>query len=104
MRGAVLHGPRDVRLEEREAPKIIEPTDAIIRLPATCVCGSDLWDYRGIDSIAEPTPMGHEYCGTVEEVGRAVRTIQRGQFVIGSVLAPHHHYPDRQVRSQASCR
>ena len=49
MRGAVLYGPRDVRLEEREAPKIIEPTDAIIRLPATCVCGSDLWDYRGID-------------------------------------------------------
>src|SRR5438477_12163543 len=87
MRGAVLHGPRDVRLEEREAPKIIEPTDAIIRLPATCVCGSELWDYRGIDSIAEPTPMGHEYCGTVAGVGRAVRTLKRGQLGIGASLA-----------------
>jgi hypothetical protein len=57
-----------VRLEERAAPKIIEPTDAILRLPATCVCGSDLWPYRGVDLVAEPTPMGHEYCGIVEEV------------------------------------
>src|SRR5438132_3151605 len=104
MRGAVLHGPGDVRLEEREAPKIIEPTDAIIRLPATCVCGSDLWDYRGIDSIAEPTPMGHEYCGTVEEVGRAVRTIQRGQFVIGSFFVSDNTCPTCQIGYQSSCR
>ncbi len=48
MRGAVLYGPRDVRFEERDVPKIIKPTDAIIRLSATCVCGSDLWPYRGI--------------------------------------------------------
>ena len=63
MRGAVLYGPRDVRPEERDAPKIIEPTDAIIRLPATCICGSDLWPYRGVDPVARPTPMGHEYSG-----------------------------------------
>src|SRR6266496_354423 len=104
MRGAVLYGPRDVRLEERDAPKIIEPTDAIIRLPATCVCGSDLWDYRGIDPVAQPTPMGHEYCGIVEEVGRAVTTIKRGQFVIGSFFASDNTCPNCQAGYQSSCQ
>jgi len=61
MRGAVLYGPRDVRFEEREFPKIIKPTDAIIRISATCVCGSDIWPYRGINPVPEPTPMGHEW-------------------------------------------
>jgi threonine dehydrogenase-like Zn-dependent dehydrogenase len=87
MRGAVLYGPHDVRFEEREDPKILEPTDAIIRIPATCVCGSDLWPYRGIDVSAGPQPMGHEYCGVVEEVGKAVTNIKPGQFVIGSFFA-----------------
>jgi threonine dehydrogenase-like Zn-dependent dehydrogenase len=84
MRGAVLYGPRDVRFEEREVPKIIKPTDAVIRISSACVCGSDLWPYRGIQPIEQPTPMGHEYCGIVEEVGKAVRTIKPGQFVVGS--------------------
>ncbi len=74
MRGAVIHGPRDVRLEERDDPRVIEPTDAIIRLPATCICGSDLWPYRGIGPIQGPAPIGHKYVGIVEEVGRDVRT------------------------------
>src|SRR5882724_7142841 len=87
MRGAVLYGPRDVRFEERDLPKIINPTDAVIRISSACVCGSDLWPYRGIQPIAQPTPMGHEYCGIVEEVGSAVQTIKRGQFVIGSFFA-----------------
>jgi len=87
MRGTVLYAPRDVRSEERDDPKIVEPTDAIIRPSATCVCGSDLWDYRGINPVAEPTPMGHEYCGIVEEVGGEVRNIKPGQFVIGSFFA-----------------
>jgi threonine dehydrogenase-like Zn-dependent dehydrogenase len=65
MRGAVLHGPHDVRFEEREDPKILEPTDAVVRIPATCVCGSDLWPYRGVDASDGPQPMGHEYCGVV---------------------------------------
>src|SRR5919202_5633842 len=73
MEGAVLYGTGDVRLDERESPRIIHPTDAIIRLAATCVCGSDLWDYRGINPVTQPKPMGHEYCGIVEEVGGAVR-------------------------------
>src|SRR5690349_3384183 len=87
MKGAVLFGPRDVRCVERDDPKIIEPTDAIIRLSATCVCGSDLWPYRGFDLPNGPTPMGHEYCGIVEEVGSAVKNVRKGQFVVGSFFA-----------------
>jgi threonine dehydrogenase-like Zn-dependent dehydrogenase len=69
MRGAVLHAPGDVRVEDRDRPTMVAPTDAIIRLSATCVCGSDLWPYRGIEKIEGPTPMGHEDVGIVEEVG-----------------------------------
>ena len=87
MRGAIIYGPRDIRFEERDDPKIIEPTDAIIRLSATCVCGSDLWPYRGVEAVQGPVPMGHEYVGIVEEVGSTVRTIKPGQFVIGSFFA-----------------
>ena len=84
MRSTVLYGPRDVRSEVREDPKIIKSTDAILRLSATCICGSDLWPYRGISPVTQPTPFGHEYCGIVEEVGKEVRNIKPGQFVIGS--------------------
>jgi threonine dehydrogenase-like Zn-dependent dehydrogenase len=74
MQGTMLYGPRDVRLEERPDPKIIEPTDAIPRVSAACVCGSDLWPYRGIEPITQPQPMGHEYVGIVEEVGSESNT------------------------------
>jgi threonine dehydrogenase-like Zn-dependent dehydrogenase len=87
MKGAVLYGPRDIRFEERADPAIIESTDAILRLAATCVCGSDLWGYRGIEPVKRPTPMGHEYCGIVEEVGRDVKNVKKGQFVVGSFFA-----------------
>ncbi|MFC4013372.1 zinc-dependent alcohol dehydrogenase family protein [Nonomuraea purpurea] len=87
MRGAVLYAPGDVRVEDRPDPAIVEPTDAIIRLTATCVCGSDLWPYRGVDKPDGPMPMGHEYVGVVEEVGSQVRTIRPGQFVVGSFWA-----------------
>jgi len=87
MRGTVLYGPGDIRFEERETPKIIEPTDAVLRIAATCVCGSDLWPYRGLQPIDGPTPMGHEYCGFIEEVGRAVKSVKPGQFVVGSFAA-----------------
>src|SRR6266540_3386645 len=104
MRGAVLYGPRDLRFEERDTPTIIEPTDAIIRISATCVCGSDLWDYRGINPVTQPTPMGHEYCGIVEEVGRAVRSVKPGQFVIGSFFASDNACPSCEVGYQSSCQ
>ena len=84
MQGTMLYGPRDIRSEALPEPKITRPTDAIIRLSATCVCGSDLWPYRGIAPIEQPTPMGHEYCGIVEEVGKDVKNIKPGQFVVGS--------------------
>src|SRR5438067_13567175 len=102
MRGAVLYAPRDVRFEKREDPKILKPTDAIIRMAATCVCGSDLWPYRGIQPIAAPTPMGHEYCGVVEEVGSAVRSIRRGQFVVGSFATSDNTCPNCRYGYQSS--
>jgi threonine dehydrogenase-like Zn-dependent dehydrogenase len=80
-----------VRVKERADPTIIEPTDAIIQLAATCICGSDLWPYRGIEPIARLTPMGHEYAGMVEQVGSAVKTITVGDFVVGSFLRLGQH-------------
>src|SRR5919202_6188559 len=103
MKGAILYGPYDVRFEERADPAIIEPTDAILRMAATCVCGSDLWPYRGIDAPRQPTPMGHEYCGIVEEVGSAVRTIKPGQFVVGSFFASDNTCPICQAGYQSRC-
>jgi threonine dehydrogenase-like Zn-dependent dehydrogenase len=87
MRGVVMYAAGDVRVEDRPEPTIVKPTDAIIRLSATCICGSDLWPYRGADPINEPSPMGHEYAGIVEEVGSEVTTIRPGQFVVGSFFA-----------------
>jgi threonine dehydrogenase-like Zn-dependent dehydrogenase len=103
MKGTILYGPRDVRFEERDAPTIIKPSDAIIRISATCVCGSDLWPYRGISPVAEPTPMGHEYCGIVEEVGSAVTSIKPGQFVIGSFATSDNTCPHCRAGYQSSC-
>ena len=104
MRLAVIYGPRDVRFEESEAPKIIQPTDAIIKISATCVCGSDLWPYRGLSPVKEPTPFGHEYCGIVEEVGNAVTSISPGQFVVGSFFASDNTCPHCQAGYQSSCQ
>jgi threonine dehydrogenase-like Zn-dependent dehydrogenase len=104
MQGAVLYGPRDVRFEERELPKIMKQTDAIIRVSSACVCGSDLWPYRGIAEIVEPTAMGHEYCGIVEEVGKAVKNVKPGQFVIGSFFASDNTCPTCQIGYQSSCQ
>src|SRR5208337_4139120 len=104
MKATMLYGPRDVRFEERADPKITQPTDALIRISATCVCGSDLWPYRGISPIAQPTPMGHEYCGIVEEVGSAVKSVKPGQFVVGSFFASDNTCPHCQACYQTSCQ
>jgi len=103
MKGAVLHAPYDVRFEERPDPKIEQPTDAIIRMSATCVCGSDLWPYRGAQPIDGPTTMGHEYCGVVEEVGSAVKGIRRGQFVIGAFAFSDNTCPNCRAGYQSGC-
>ena len=104
MRGTVLYGSKDIRFEDVPEPKIEKHTDAIIRLPVTCVCGSDLWSYRGIQSVNEPTPMGHEYCGYVEEVGSAVTSVKPGQFVVGSFAMSDNTCPHCQLGYQSSCQ
>jgi threonine dehydrogenase-like Zn-dependent dehydrogenase len=103
MRGAVLHAPNDVRCEQRPDPVIIEPTDAIVRTVATCVCGSDLWPYRGIDQVTRARPIGHEFCGIVEQIGDAVTVIQPGQFVVGGFLASDSTCPHCRAGVHTSC-
>ena len=103
MLGTILRGPRDVRCEEVPEPKIVKPTDAIIRLSATCICGSDLWPFRGLNPITAPMAMGHEYCGVVEEVGSAVKTVRPGQFVVGSFCLSDNTCPHCRFGFQSSC-
>ncbi|WP_177243796.1 alcohol dehydrogenase catalytic domain-containing protein, partial [Microbacterium sp. AR7-10] len=87
MRAVIMHGPGDVRVEDVPTPELVEPTDAIIRVDAACICGSDLWPYRGISPVKRPSRMGHEYIGVVEQVGSEVRDIRVGDFVVGSFMA-----------------
>lgn len=103
MLATVLHGPGDVRFEQVADPKIEKPTDAIIRLSATCICGSDLWPYRGLQPQAGPMHMGHEYCGVVVEVGSEVRAIRPGQFVVGSFCISDNTCPHCGFGFQSSC-
>jgi threonine dehydrogenase-like Zn-dependent dehydrogenase len=93
----------DVRYEERPDPTILEPTDAIVRIVAVCVCGSDLWPYRGIDQVTEPRPIGHEYCGIVEQVGDAVSGVQPGQFVVGGFGYSDNTCPICRAGFQSNC-
>jgi len=103
MKGTVLHGAKDVRFEDVPEPKIIHPTDAIIKLSATCICGSDLWPYRGFNKIDAPLHMGHEYCGVVVEVGSDVKTVRPGQFVVGSFCLSDNTCPHCRFGFQSSC-
>lgn len=103
MRGVVMHAPGEVRVETRPDPTIIEPTDAIIRLSAACICGSDLWPWRGLDDVSSPTPMGHEYVGVIEEVGKDVSTLKPGQFVVGSFFASDNTCEICQAGYQSRC-
>ena len=103
MKGTMLYGPGDIRFENVPDPKIEEPTDVIIRIAATCVCGSDLWPYRGISPSSEPTRMGHEYCGYVEELGKGVSSLKPGQFVVGSFAASDNTCPTCRIGYQSSC-
>lgn len=103
MLGTVLYSPGNIRCEEVAEPKILLPTDAIIKLSASCICGSDLWPYRGLNDISQPMHMGHEYCGVVVEVGSAVRTIKPGQFVVGSFCLSDNTCPHCLAGFQSSC-
>jgi threonine dehydrogenase-like Zn-dependent dehydrogenase len=103
MLGTMLYAPGDVRVEERDEPKILKPTDAIIGLTATCICGSDLWPFRGLNDIRSPMAMGHEYCGVVVEVGSEVKTVRPGQFVVGSFVLSDNTCPHCRHGFQSSC-
>src|SRR5829696_3529572 len=97
-----MYGPGDIRVEEREDPVIVEPTDAIIRLAGTCICGSDLWPYRGTDHV-DHAPMGHEYVGVVTEVGAEVQSIKVGDFVVGSFFASENTCEICRAGYQSRC-
>ncbi|MGX5208005.1 zinc-dependent alcohol dehydrogenase family protein [Streptomyces violaceus] len=103
MRATIIHAPGDIRVENAPEPKIVAPTDAVIRTVATCVCGSDLWSYRGINPVSEPQPIGHEYVGIVEEVGSGVSNVKPGQFVIGSFIASDNTCPVCRAGYHTSC-
>ncbi|WP_435054259.1 alcohol dehydrogenase catalytic domain-containing protein [Nonomuraea angiospora] len=102
MRQVVMHTAGDVRVEEREDPRIVEPTDAIIRLTATCICGSDLWPYRGVEP-ADQQVMGHEYVGVVEEIGADVKNVKVGAFVVGSFVISDNTCEIRRSGYQSQC-
>jgi threonine dehydrogenase-like Zn-dependent dehydrogenase len=104
MRGTVIHAARDIRLEDLPDPTIIEPTDAVVRTVATCVCGSDLWRYRGIAEMPKPMPIGHEYVGVVEAVGDDVSTVKPGQFVVGGFLTSHNTCALCKAGAHANCQ
>jgi threonine dehydrogenase-like Zn-dependent dehydrogenase len=103
MRATIIHGPGDIRVEDRDYPTIIRPTDAVVRVTASCVCGSDLWPYRGTVPTDEPHPMGHEYVGVVEEIGHDVHSIQVGQFVVGSFFTSDNTCEICRSGYQSSC-
>jgi threonine dehydrogenase-like Zn-dependent dehydrogenase len=103
MRGTIIHGTRDIRFEKRPDPAITAPTDAIVRTVAACVCGSDLWRYRGIQQVTKPTPIGHEYVGVVEAVGADVRSIRPGQFVVGGFLTSDNTCAVCRAGAHANC-
>lgn len=103
MRQTVLYAPGDIRVEDAPEPSILLPTDAIIQLSATCICGSDLWPYRGIDAVSQPSPIGHEYAGIVTEIGSSVRNLRVGQFVVGSFFASDNSCPICADGYQSAC-
>ena len=104
MKATILHAPGDVRLEDVPDPSIVAQSDAIVRVVAACVCGSDLWPYRGVNAVPEPTRIGHEFVGIVEEVGRSVRSLRPGEFVIAPFMYSDNTCPHCQVGIQSRCR
>jgi threonine dehydrogenase-like Zn-dependent dehydrogenase len=103
MRATTIYGPRDVRLEDQPDPSIHKPTDAIVKVFAACICGSDLWFYRGDNPIEKPFQIGHEFVGIVEEVGSEVRSLRIGDFVIAPFMYSDNTCPHCQVGMQSAC-
>jgi len=82
MRATTIHAARDIRVGEVPDPRLKRPTDAIVKVTAGCICGSDLWPYRGENPIRPGATIGHECIGIVEEVGAEVRDFRAGDYVI----------------------
>ena len=82
MRATIIHGPGDIRVEDRDYPTVQLPTDAVVKVVASCVCGSDLWPYRGVKPTRRPSAIGHEFIGVVENTGADVTALKAGDFVI----------------------
>lgn len=104
MRATMIHAPYDIRVEDRPAPAIQHPGDAVVTVAAACVCGSDLWPYRGVRETSEPHPIGHEFVGTVSAVGREVTTLSVGDFVIAPWANSCGTCPDCRNGVQVACR
>ncbi len=103
MKATVLHAPRDIRVDEITDPSILAPTDALVRITAACVCGSDLWPYRGINEVPEPARIGHEFVGIVEEVGTEVSSVRAGDFVIAPFMYSDNTCPHCRAGIQSAC-
>jgi threonine dehydrogenase-like Zn-dependent dehydrogenase len=103
VKATIIHAARDIRLEDRPDPGIQRPTDAIVKVLAACVCGSDLWYYRGDNPIEAPFPIGHEFVGIVQEVGAGVRSLRPGDFVIAPFMFSDNTCPHCQVGMQSAC-
>ncbi len=82
MRAALMYGADDVRVEDVADPKVQNPTDAVVRIVLSCICGSDLWPYKSLEPTDQPRHMGHEFLGVVEETGSEVRTLKPGDVVV----------------------
>jgi threonine dehydrogenase-like Zn-dependent dehydrogenase len=103
MMATMIHAARDIRLEDVPDPSIQQPTDAVVKVLAACVCGSDLWYYRGDNPIKKPFRIGHEFVGVVEEVGSDVRSLRKGDFVIAPFMYCDNTCPHCRVGIQSSC-
>jgi threonine dehydrogenase-like Zn-dependent dehydrogenase len=103
MLATLIHGPRDIRTAEVDDPTIQKPTDAVVRVTASCICGSDLWPYRGVQPTKRTHPIGHEFVGVVEEVGEEVTTVRPGQFVIAPFVVSDGSCVNCRNGVQTSC-
>jgi threonine dehydrogenase-like Zn-dependent dehydrogenase len=103
MRATIIHGTRDIRVEDRPEPELRLPGDALVRVTAACVCGSDLWPYRGVREVTEPKPIGHEFVGVVEAVGEDVATVRPGDFVVAPWAVSCGQCPPCRNGIQVAC-
>jgi threonine dehydrogenase-like Zn-dependent dehydrogenase len=103
MKATMIHAARDIRLEDMPDPSIHKPTDVIVKVLASCICGSDLWPYRGVNPIRKPIRIGHEFVGVIEEVGPDVRSLRKGDFVIAPFMYSDNTCPHCRVGIQSAC-